>query len=136
MGGEEVVGEVLAQLAGRCAAVLALFTPAQKTGGRFFLFHHQYLVYESCLLCVPEIPPNDNVSCSCAMPGLIHTNGCFFFCKTAGESSTFVVLYSNEEKCFWSFVAPQASPMWAGNVADGCVRLTAATRQTASVASG
>lgn len=33
MGGEEVAEEVLAQLAGRCAAVLALFTPAQKTGG-------------------------------------------------------------------------------------------------------
>lgn len=136
MGGEEVVGEVLAQLAGRCAAVLALFTPAQKTGGRFFLFHHQYLVYESCLLCVPEIPPNDNVSCSCAMPGLIHTNGCFFFARQQENLPPLWCCTVMKRSVSGPFVAPQASPMWAGNVADGCVRLTAATRQTASVASG
>lgn len=44
--------------------------------------------------------------------------------------------YSNEEKCFWSFVAPRASPMWTGNAADGWVELTAAPRQTAFVALG
>lgn len=31
VGGEEVLREVLAQLAGRYAAILALFTPAHKT---------------------------------------------------------------------------------------------------------
>lgn len=37
VGGEEVVGEVLAQLAERSAAILALLTPAEKTGGCFFV---------------------------------------------------------------------------------------------------
>lgn len=40
VGGEEVLGEVLTQLAGRYAAILVLFAPAHKTGGCVFLFHH------------------------------------------------------------------------------------------------
>lgn len=35
MGGEEVAGEVLTQLAGICVTIPALFAPAQTTGGHF-----------------------------------------------------------------------------------------------------
>lgn len=146
VGGEEVVGEVLAQSAGRCAAALALFTPATKTSGRFLVsspIPWAWILPAVFLQSLQKIAAPAPAPAQC-LEGyfpkryengiLRHTNGCF--CQTAGECSIFVALYSNEEKCFWSVVAPRASPMWTSNVADGWVELTEATRQTASVASG
>lgn len=101
VGGEEVLGEVLAQLAGIYAVILPFFTPAQKSVGCIYQFHHQYLESESCL---PESSPNDNFSCSCMMPG-------DKLCRTFRDTNRYIVsLCSNEEKCFWSVVTPQANP--------------------------
>lgn len=140
VGGEEVAGEVLGQLAGRCAAALALFTPAQKTGGRFLVsspIPWAWILPAASLKSLQMNPARclEGYFAKRYENGVSrHTNGCF--CQRAGGCSIFVALYSNEEKCFWSFVTPRASPVWTSNVADGWVELTEATRQTASVASG